>query len=632
MQNKIYKFAEFELSLPDGDLRTGTSTVRLQEKPLLLLSELLDHPQRLVTRQQLRERMWDKRTVVNFEQGINVAIKKVRDALGDSSETPRFIDTVARKGYRFLMPVEVVANSGNEGTAPQPLPADARIPPIAATAAEASPRFDTRVRRRLLISAAVVGIVCAIGFGLFGIQPRTPRALPIRSIAVLPLQDVSPDVGQEYFVDGITDEIITNLAQTLPLRVISRSSVMRFKHTDKPVAEIANALGVEAIVEGSVARSGNHVSITVQLIDANQDRHLWAHTYERRLDDILTTESEVSSAIAFRVSGTLASQQTRPRDSRVVDPQVYDLCLMGRYHFNRRTTPDLVKAEDYYQRALAIDPAYAPASAGLARVYLLMPQVGTAPLIGSLAKSTAAARRALELDDGLAEAHATLGMIAVNTDPEWKNSYVEFRRALELDPNDVMAHQGLAFFLLFAGRGEEADAEIRLARQLDPLSAGISSSEGQILYATHRFEEARASLRRSIELAPESGRPHATLALLEFESGHAAEALKEARTSLDLNVDDPAIIGEAGYVLARTGQASEARRLLATLKDPSRRGGLSATYAAMIEVGLGEPDRALATIKEEMQIKGFGTYGFGQFHLFDELKLNAEPAEKQATL
>jgi TolB-like protein/DNA-binding winged helix-turn-helix (wHTH) protein/tetratricopeptide (TPR) repeat protein len=633
MKNRIYKFGEFELSLPDGDLRSGNVTVRLQDKPLLLLSELLDHPQRLVTRQQLRERMWDKRTVVNFEQGINVAIKKVRDALGDSSETPCFIETVARKGYRFLASVEVVADPSKEVNATKPPPVDAGIPPIAADVLEANPRINSGVGRWLLVSAAATAILCTFGFGLYGIQTKTPRALPIRSLAVLPLQNLSPDVvGQEYFVDGITDEIITNLAQTLPLRVISRSSVMRFKRTDKSVAEIANALGVEAIVEGSVARSGDHVSITVQLIDANQDRHLWAHTYERRLDDILTTESEVSSAIAIRISGTLASQQTRPRDSRPVDPQVYDLCLMGKYHFNKRATPDLVKAEDYYQRALAIDPAYAPAFVGLAKVYSLMPQVGAAPLISSLAKSTAAARRALDLDDGSAEAHATLGMIAVNTDPDWKTSDVEFRRALELDPNDVTAHQGLAFFLLFAGRGEEAVAEIRLARQLDPLSAGISSSEGHILYATRHFDEARASLRRSIELAPESGRPYATLALLELESGNPAEALKEARVGLELNVDDPAIMGEAGYVLARTGQAPEARMLLATLKDPNRRGGLSATFAAMIEVGLGERDRALATIKEEMRIKGFGTHGLGQYHVFDDLKLSSEPAEQHATL
>jgi TolB-like protein/DNA-binding winged helix-turn-helix (wHTH) protein/tetratricopeptide (TPR) repeat protein len=623
MQDRTYRFGQFELKLPEGELRANDAIVRLQGKPLLLLGALLDHPQRLVTREQLRNRMWDSRTVVDYEQGINVAIKKVRDALGDSAENPKYIETVARKGYRFLVPVEVVANSSKEGDPTQPLLVDAGTPPIAANAG---------VRRWLPICAGAAGIVCMFGFSWRGIQTSTPPAPPIRSLAVLPLQDLSPDVGQEYFVDGITDEIITNLAQTLPLRVISRSSVMRFKRTDKSLAEIANALGVEAIVEGSVARSGNHVSITVQLIDANQDRHLWAHTYERRLDDILTTESEVSSAIAARISGTLASQETRPRDSRAVDPRVYDLCLMGRYHFNKRTTPDLVKAEDYYRRALAIDPAYAPAFAGLARVYTLMPQVGTAPLIGSLAKSTAAARRALELDDGLAEAHATLGMIAVNTDPDWKSSNVEFRRALELDPNDVTAHQGLAFYLLFAGRGEEAVAEIRMARQLDPLSAGISSSEGHILYATRHFDEARASLRRSIELAPESGRPHATFALVELESGHLAEALREARIGLELNVDDPAIIGEAGYVLARTGQAPEARTLLATLKDPNRRGGLSATYAAMIEVGLGERERALATIKEEMRIKGFGTYGFGQFHVFDELNLGSAPAEQHTNL
>ena len=628
MRGRIYKFGDLELSFPDGDLRNGTSILRLQDKPLLLLAELLDHPQRLVTRQQLRERMWDKRTVVNFEQGINVAIKKIRDALGDSSESPRFIETVARKGYRFLAPVEVIDIGPPVDNRPESATVVPEIPPTANDTPAIRSRFSS-ARHWLLITAAV-GVAAALGVGLLG--GRTQPALPIRSLAVLPLQDLSPDGSQDYFADGITDEIITNLAQTLPLRVISRSSVMRFKRTDKSVADIAKALGVEAIVEGSIARSGDRVSITVQLIDANQDRHLWAHTYERRLGDILTTESELSNAIAARISGTLASQQARLPVSRAVDPQVYDLCLMGRYHWNRRTFPDLVKAEDYYQRAIAADPTYAPAFAGLAKAYVLMPQIGSAPLIGTLAKATAAARRALELDDSSAEAHAMLGFIALDTQPDWKHSDIEFRRALELDPSSADAHHGLAFFLLFAGRGEEAVAEIGLARQLDPLSPGINSSEGHMLYATHHFNEARLRLRRAIELAPESGLPYSTLALVEMESGHPEEALKAARTALAFSVDDPSIMGKAGYVLARTGHPAEARALLAILEDPNRRGGLSATYAAMIEVGLGDKERAIATIREEMRIKGFGTYGFGQYHIFDELNILSPPDERHATL
>jgi TolB-like protein/DNA-binding winged helix-turn-helix (wHTH) protein/Tfp pilus assembly protein PilF len=605
MENKAYKFGEFELSFPEGQLRAGTSMVRLQDKPLLLLCELLDHPQQLVTRQQLRERMWDRRTVVNFEQRINVAIKKVRDALGDSSETPRYIETVARKGYRLRVPVEVVIDTSN--------PSEVTEATILTDLARVRPRFNGHLRRILLL-VFTAGVIGAFGFRLSGFQTRTRQDPPIRSIAVLPLQDLSPDVGQEYFADGITDEIITNLAQTLPLRVISRSSVMRFKRTELPVAEIARELGVEAIVEGSVARSGDRVNVTVQLIDAAEDRHLWARTYERRLEDILTLESELSGAIASRISGTLTSQPTKLSVARTRDPQVYDLCLMGRYHWNRRTTTDLVKAEAYYQRAIAADPTYAPAFAGLAKVYALMPHVGTLPFADSLEKSKTAAHRALELDEDLAEAHATLGFVALNTASEWKGSDVELLRALELDPNDATTHHWLAFYLLFAGRSDEALAEIELARQLDPMSGAIYSSAGHLLYATRHFAEARVALGRSIELAPDYGRPHATMALLELETGHPSEALEQARTALALTEDDPNNIGEVGYVFARTGKTAEARALLATLTDPNRRGGRAPIFAAMIELGLGERHRALDWIT-----RADGTYGLGQYLVFDEL-------------
>lgn len=611
------------MDLARGELRKDGSAIPLQEKPLRLLIALLDHPQRLVTREQLRDRMWDSRTVVNFEQSIHVAIRKVRSALGDSPENPRLIETVARKGYRLLVPVEVAAGTSNVPEVTEARP-EATVPTIAPDLAMVRRRPQVGLRRILLFAFAA-GVMGVFGFRFVGKQTRTRQAAPIRSIAVLPLQNLSPDAGQEYFADGITDEIITNLAQTLPLRVISRSSVMRFKRTDKPMAEIARELGVDAIVEGSVARSGNRVNVTVQLIDAGADRHLWAQTYEKPLDDILTIESALSGEIASRISGTLTAQQTKPPMARAVDPQVYDLCLMGQYHWNRRTTDDLVKAEEYYQRATAADPTYAPAFAGLAKVYALMPEVGAAPYAGNLEKSRAAAERALELDEGLAEAHATLGFVALISGPKWKRSDLEFRRALALDPNDSTTHQWLAFYLLFADRGEEALAEIGLARQLDPLSAVINGSEGHILYATRHFAEARIALGRSIELAPDYGRPHATMALLEMQTGHPTEALEQARIALALTQDDTANIGEAGYVLARTGHAAEARALLATLTDADRRGGKAFIYAAMIEVGLGERDRALDTLNSaNMGVKGYGTYDLGQFLIFDELKLGPQ--------
>jgi len=624
MKNRIYRFAQFELNLAEGELRSGGSIVLIQEKPLLLLIALLDNPQRLVTREQLRDRMWDSRTVVNYEQGINVAIKKVRDALGSSAENPQLIETVAKKGYRLNVPVSVVfeeVNAQEVSPPPAPVAAEPAIQPSVSGARNAP--------RGRLLWAIAAGIVGVLGVALCLTWIGSHHAAPIRSLAVLPLRDLSPASGQEYFADGITEEVITNLAQTLPLRVISRTSVMRYKGTNESIAQIARDLGVDAIVEGAVARSGDRVTITVQLINAAEDRHLWAQTYDRHLEDILAIEAEVSRAIAGQVGVTLGLQQARLASSRPVDARVYELCLMGRFHINKRTGADLAKAEDYYQQAIAGDPGYAPAYAGLAKVYVLLPSYGPAPLRVSLAKATAAARRALDLDEGVAEVHATLGLIALNTNPEWTHSEPEFRRAIKFDPSDATAHRWLAYYLLFAGRRAEALTEIALARQLDPLSAGTNSDEGHFLYVTRHFGEARARLQVAIELAPDFGQSYATLALVELESGHPAEALKEARIGLELDPQNPRTLGEAGYVLASTGKTAESRQLLATLQDVARGGAATAwVYSAMVEIGLGERDRALESLRELLDPKnGGGFQGIGQYHAFDVLSADSRYQE-----
>jgi TolB-like protein/DNA-binding winged helix-turn-helix (wHTH) protein/Tfp pilus assembly protein PilF len=618
MENRIYRFAQFELNLAESKLCTGNSTILIQEKPLRLLIALLDSPQRLVTREQLRDRMWDSRTVVNYEQGINVAIKKVRAALGDSAESPRFIETVAKRGYRLLVPVNVASDEVHVPEMYPPPP-----PPIATASAIASLGAAGRPgRRALLFSIIVAAMVCVLGVGFYATQIKPRDTSKIRSLAVLPLRNLSPDSGQDYFADGITEEVITNLAETLPLRVISRSSVMRYRRTEEPVAQIARELGVDAIVEGAVARSGDRVSITVQLINAAEDRHLWAQTYERDIADILAIEAEVSLAIAGRVGGTLGLKQARLTSTRQVDPRVYELCLIGRFHWNKHAGPDMSKAQDYYQQAIALDPGYAPAYAGLANTYLGLALHGLAPFRPSMDKAEVAARRALELDESLVEAHATLGLVILNAKPEWMRSEPEFRRAIELDRNSAVAHNWLAYYLFFAERRKEALAEIALAIQLDPLSASANADEGHFLYAAHHFDEARARLRRAIELAPEYGQPHGTLALVELESGHRADAFKEARTALELDPNSPRIMGEAGYVLASTEHSPESRGLLAAMQDAERRGAFTPVFSAMIEIGLGQRDQALESLTR-MVDSGIGLEGLVQWHAFDELSADS---------
>jgi len=618
MKDRIYKFAEFELITSQSELRTSNSSTRLQEKPLLLLTVLLDNPRRLVTRDELRERMWDSDTFVDYEQGINVAIKKVRDALGDSAQNPRFIETVAKKGYRFLVPADV--------SCPDRADSAFSVPDtvVINSIPEAKPGPSRSVRRRWLIAVAAAGVLAACGLWLFEVQAKSHHSLQIHSIAVLPLQNLSPDSGQEYVADGITEELLTNLAQSLPLRVISRTSVMRYKKTSEPIAQIARELGVEAIVEGSVARSGNRVTVTVQLIDATEDRHLWAQKYERDMGDLLGMEAELSQEIASQVGAALISRQpTQAAKSPPVDPQVYELCLLGRYFWNKRTPADLVRSIDYFQQAIHRDTSYAPAYAGLADSYAILPFYDSVVAEDSLSKARTAANRAIELDDTLADAHAVLAFVALNY---WTTDRTiaerEFRRALQLNPNYATAHQWFAFYLTFEGRTDEAIAEMERARQLDPLSAIINADEGHMLYASGRNAEARLRLQQAIELEPDFGQPHETLALIDLEEGHGTDALGEARAGLKLDSSNPRTMAEAGYVLAVTGHTGEARKMLATLNELDHRGGnTSPDFQAFIYLGLGDRDRAIDVIAQiETRKVGAGLRALQQWPIFNQLK------------
>jgi len=616
MPDRIYRFAEFELNTAEAELRTANSSVRLQEKPLLVLKVLVEHPQTLISRQQLRESMWDRDTFVDYEQGINVAIKKVRDALGDTAENPRFIQTVAKKGYRFLLPVELVE--------PPPRDRPETPSPLAVTRASEYPdgsRPGPFLRGGWRLAMLGAGVFAVLVLWLFHVQTAKARyPTQIHSLAVLPLRNLSPDSGQDYFADGVTEEVITNLAQSLPLRIISRTSVMRYRDTSEPVTQIARELGVEAIVEGAVARSGNRVTVTVQLIDAAEDRHLWARKYDRDLKDVLDIETEVSHEIAAQVGATLAAQPVlNAAKSGPLDPAVYELCLLGRYHWNQRTAASLAKSAEYYQQAIDRDPNYAPAYAGLASAYALMPSYNSINMKESYTKATTAAHHALELDDTLAEAHAALGMVGLNWAPAWGEAGAELRRALELNPNSATAHHWFAFYLLFVNRDSEAVSEMERARQLDPLSMIVNADEGHFLYQARRYQEARTRLEQAIELGPEFAQPHETLALVDLETGHVSDALKEARTSLALDASDPATMGVAGYVLASNGQTVEARKLLATVNQMIRRGSAYPCSAAFIYMGLGERNQALAAIEQNAKI-GPGVRGVPQWHVFDQLR------------
>ena len=614
MENQIYKFAAFELNPADGELKGGGATVRLQEKPLRLLCALLDSPQQLITREQLRHRLWDSRTVVNFEQGINVAMKKVRDALADPADDPKIIETLPRKGYRLMVPVEVLGTRRPADAIPvtddsEPVQPGQGLPaPVARTRAFA-------LTGRFL--ALALGALCLAGFGLFASDTESHRGARLASLAVLPLRNLSPDPGQAYFADGVTDDITTYLAETLPLRVISRSSVQRFGGTDRAAADIAREFGVDAIVQGSIARSGERLSVVLHLIDARDRRQLWARTFDQGTGDVRAIESELAAAIASRAGAAPGGAHAPLAGAQAVDPKAYDLYLMGHHHLDRRTAADLSMAEQYFRQALQRAPGYAPAYAGLASVYALLPSYGPDAPAASLAKAETAARQALALDDGLAEAHAILALIGLNRSPGWITSEAEFRRAIEIDPNFAAAHHWFAYQRFFVEKTDEAVKEITLARELDPMSAITNADEGHFLYVVRRFEDARFRLKRAIELAPDLGQPHESLALVELETGHPDLALDEARAGLALDPANPRTMGEAGYVFAMVGQRAQAQSLLSRLKTLAAHGSLP-LFPAMVEIGLGQRAQALQTLGQAMGAKtAYGLPGIRQWHAFD---------------
>ena len=648
------QFSSYGFDFASGELTRCGTRLRLESQPAELLELLIEANGELVSRHDLIAALWPGETEGEFDRRLDKAVAKLRASLNEDPAKPRFIETLKGRGYRFIADIEIVNGNGSSPrgtngiesqtvtshpsdngarpteTAPEP----GNLPPRGAEFEPGLPRELVTIGsisdpvtsnrsalapRFRLVWLAVTLCLLVSGLWFLKIAINRNHATMIHSIAVLPLRNLSPDPGQDYFADGITEDLITNLAQSLPLRVISRTSVMQYKQSAEPVRQIARDLGVDTIVEGAVARSGHRITITVQLIDATQDRHLWARKYERQAEDLLDIEAEVSREIASQIGGTLAAQRiVRGSEIRAVDPETYELYLLGLFHWNKRTAADLTKAADYYQQAIARDPNYAPAYAGLANAYALMPFYESVATQETFAKGMAAARRAINLDSNLAEPYATLGFIEMNG-ADWRPARAEFQHALELNPNFATAHEWLGYYLFFSGQINDAIAEMESARRLDPLSAIINADEGQLLYTAARYSEATIRLRQAIELAPDNGQAYETLALTDLETGDPINAIREARGGLALTSTKPRNLGEAGYVLARTGHAAEAKGLLRTLNGMAPRNSVEPVYLAMIYVGLNKNQEAVEQLQLHARMFG-GLRGIWQWHAFDQLR------------
>jgi eukaryotic-like serine/threonine-protein kinase len=452
------------------------------------------------------------------------------------------------------------------------------------------------------IAVAVLVIALAIEPKIGGLRDRLlggTGAGHIHSLAVLPLENLSRDPEQEYFADGMTDQLITDLAKISALKVISRTSVMQYKGARKPLPQIAQELGVDAVVEGSVQRAGDRVRIIAQLIDARADQHLWACSYERDLRDVLALQDEVAQAIANELKIEIASNgKPRPPSSRPVDPAAYEAYLKGHYYSSKRTENDLKKSIGYFLEAINKDPNYAPAYSGMAEAYALLGERGNLPSNEALTRGKAAALKAVGLDDSLAEAHASLAIIAETLEWDWPTAEREYKRALELNPGYAAGHHWYASYLMYLGRTEEGLTEAKRARELDPLSLAINNALGGRLLLAGRENEAIEQIQKTLEMDPNFAPAHTQLGWAYLKKGMNDEAIAEFQKGVALSGSDPEESVDLGYAFAVTGKRDEAKRILARLKRKRERGFVAPAALGIVAGALGEKDEGFAWLEK----------------------------------
>ena len=589
------RFGVFEVDLRAGELRKHGVRLRLQEQPFQVLAMLLERPGETVTREELRNRLWTAETFVDFDHGVNKAVNRIRDALGDSATSPRFVETVARRGYRFIADVTIVEGAppaGVEAKADNLLrPEGVSVAPVAAP--------PPRLRRwHLWVITGIALALASILVAVWALQSRAPQPALIRSLAVLPLDNLSGDSSQEYFADGMTDELIATLGQISALRVISRTSVMPYKRARKPLPQIAHELNVDAVVEGTVLRSDGRVRITAQLIEARDDRHLWSETYDGDLRDTLTLQNKVAQAIAEQIRINLKPQeQATLKHGKVVDPQAYEAYLKGRYFWNKRTGDDFEKAVEYFNQAIARDPNYAQAYSGLADTYALMGdwEYGVLAPREALPRAEAAAVKALQLDDTLGEAHTSLAFCFDVFDWDLKSAEAEFRRAIELNPSYATAHHWYAWHLSLSGSNVNAIAEMKKAKNLDPVSLIINADLAELLLIAHFPDESIEQSRKTIEMDVNFALAHNQLAVAYLQRRRQDEAIAELQKAVQLSSGSPTCTANLARAFAASGRRNEAVQLLDDLKKRSRP---DVSEVAVVYAALGDNDQAMTWLEK----------------------------------
>jgi TolB-like protein/DNA-binding winged helix-turn-helix (wHTH) protein/Tfp pilus assembly protein PilF len=596
----VFRFGVFEADSRTGELRKQGRTLKLRGRPFDILVLLLRRRGEMISREELRQQLWSVDTFVDFDHGLNSAMNRLREALGDSADSPRFIETLPRRGYRFIAPIEVVelAPTTVPGPISVPVPTSAPTPtsvpsPVAVSAPLSVP---SRVVLMLASGALVVAVVIAALYLRVGRPSATHTKM---TLAVLPFENLSSDADQDFFSDGFTEEMIAELGKLDPdrLGVIARTTTRLYKNARKNIGQIRQELGVDYVLEGSIRRAGNRIRITAQLVQASDMTHLWAESYDRDVSDVLAIQSEVAMKIAHSL--TLALRQPATSTNLTTSSSAYDLYLRGRFFREQATEESTRKAIEYFQRAIAVDPQYARAYAGLADAYWLLGAPGwEVEQPGSLLqKAEANVERALAIDPQLAEAHAVLAMVHLSYRWDRDASEREIKRAIELNPSFAQAHQYYSTTLTTMSRFDQAIDEARRSLELDPLSAPASTTLGIRYWYANRIVDARAEFLKTLDTSPEFAVAHWGLAQVHRVDADVPRELDQLRRAVDLSGNSAYMRAHLAYGLATGGDRARAAEIQRELAAESRDRYQSPYHEALIALGLGDREAMMKALE-----------------------------------
>jgi TolB-like protein/DNA-binding winged helix-turn-helix (wHTH) protein/Tfp pilus assembly protein PilF len=626
------RFGVFELNLGTGEVRKNGTLLCLPPQPFKILALLVNHAGELVTRDEIQEKVWGQGTFVDFEHGLNFAIQKIRAVLRDDADTPRYIETLPRRGYRFIMPVggvnEVLSPGidSNDGIDGENALASSPVAPPSSPLAPLS-IVPARPWRKI----AALGILALLALGsIYGASRtiwRRPKPLGNQVLmVVLPFENLTGQPDNEYICDGLTEEMISQLSVLNPgrLSVIARTSAMHYKGTTKTVGEIGGELGADYVLESSVRKTGNRLRITTQLADTHTQRHLWAGNYDRDFGNILDVDREVALAVAGEMRMQVFPRPQAPLlGIGAIPPEALDFYLRGRHAWDRRTIPDFRTAINFFEQAVAVAPDYAQAYAGMADSFALLGSFGGMPYREAYPKAKEQASKALQLDASLAEAHTSLAFVEGFYDWRFAEAEKEFQRATELNPNYATAHEWYGLLLSMLGRHAEAIAQMQLARQFDPASAGIACDLGTIFRRAGQYERAIEQFTKARELEPNYFESYQGLTTVYAEQHRFAEAEAENEKFRKASGSSYALDALLAFHYAAAGQTDRAERLMAGLRLDLKKRGWRVTpcmsgpawYAV-----LGEKQKALTCLEDALEARPDWMVSLKSDHAWDNLR------------